>query len=195
MKKTIAVLILSLCIAAVSIPAGALTLSLNPSTQIVNPGDDVFFDLVVSGLTGGGPDSLGAFEVNILYDDALFGFSSATFGGSLGNPDDFVETDLWVDDFVPGNLYFYEISFLEESELDQIQKADFTLATLQFAGVGIGHGNFEMDYVVLTDGAGYSFDAADLLLENASVIVTPEPCTMLLVGLGILGIAGARRKF
>lgn len=199
MKKTITLLMLSLCIVVLSSSAYALTLSIDPSTQTVNSGDDIFLNLNVSGLTEGGPDSLGAFSIDVLYDSALFGFTDVAFESSLGNPNFFAafEADAWFDDTTPGNLYLDEVSYLFDFELEALQGESFTLATIQFTSLGVGSGAFGLSNAVLSNAI---FPSSTLQLDSiqnasvTSVAPVPEPATFLLLSTGLLGLAVTSRK-
>lgn len=192
MKKTITLLFLSLCIAVFSSPVYALTLTLDPSTQTVNSGDNFFLNLNVSGLTEGGPDSLGSFSVNVSYDSALFGFADVAFGTALGDPD-FFEADAFFIDSL-GSLYLDEVSFLLHFELDAIQGSSFTLATIQFTSLGLGSGTFGLSGAVLSNAFGNSLTS---VIENAnvtSVASVPDAPIAILLGTSLLGLVGLGRK-
>ena len=60
--------------------AGALVLSLDQSSQIASPADTISVDLVISGLAMGGPDSLGGFEIEIIYDPGALSFVNYSLG-------------------------------------------------------------------------------------------------------------------
>ena len=58
----------------------AAIISVVPPTQNAVVGDTVAVDLVASGLTAGGPPSLGAFDIDILYDPNILSVLAASFG-------------------------------------------------------------------------------------------------------------------
>lgn len=142
MKKLICLTIL-LCSLIITAPALAITISLDPFDQNVVLGDVFYLDLNVSDLNAGGPDSLGAFSLDITFDETLFTFDSVVFGEYLGDPS-FFEADTYYDDSIPGSVYVDEVSWLFDWELDLIQPDSFTLATLTFTGSSIGNSLIEI---------------------------------------------------
>lgn len=175
----------------VSTPALSLTLSLEPTDQNIPLGGTAFIDLNISGLTAGGPDSLGAFSLDITFDETILTFDTISFGTYLGDPNAF-EASAYFDDSTPGSVYLEEGSWLFDWELDPLQPASFTLATLAFTGTGIGSGVVAMENVVLSDAFGIVLH--DPVLNNAEVSPVPEPATALIIGTGLVAFIGFGRK-
>ena len=158
-------------------------------------------NLEISGLTAGGPVSLGAFDLDVLYDPAILSFTGADFGLFLGDPA-LGEADIFFDNPTPGVVFLDETSFLEADSdtcifcippfLDDLQGESFILAQLSFLGVQVGSSNLVMQNVVLSDAFG--FVISDPILENASVSVVPEPATILLLAGGMAGLGVFGRK-
>ncbi len=189
--KKLSCLTALLIILLIATPALSLTLSLDPTYQTIPIGDTAIIDLNISGLGDGDPDSLGAFALNITYDETILTFDSVSFGLFLGDST-LGEADTFVDDSTPGLVYLEEGSWLYNWELDERQPASFTLATLTFSGIGIGSSVVGMEYVVLSEAFGLQLP--DPILNNANVAPVPEPATVILLGTGIVGVLSLGRK-
>ena len=95
-------------------------------------------DLNISGLGEFAAPSLGAFLVEVTFDDSLLTVDSVSYGLLLGDTDPFAfETDI-LTTVGAGSVSLDEISFLFDFELDALQPESFTLATLSFTGDNAG---------------------------------------------------------
>lgn len=195
MKKLVAAFAL-LC--STTIFSGAVfgvTLSLDPSSQDIGVGDTVTVDLNISGLGGFVPPSLGAFLVEVTFDNSVLTFDSADYGPMLGNPVDLFETDI-LTTVAAGSVSLDEFSFLFDFELDALQPESFTLVTLAFTGLTQGTSALGFGAIDLSDAVGFMI--VDPILEASSITVKassiPEPTMLLLFLSGLGGIAAVRLR-
>ena len=164
-----------------------ISLSIEPPSETVIEGETFSLDLNILGLTEGGPDTLGAFELDITFDPDILGFDSVMFEGLLGN---FVsgEAIIGVDSSTSGLVELDEVSLLFDSELDAIQPSTFTLATLNFDANSGGSSAIQLENVVLSDAFGIVLPVSNTSNGQLNVVSPapiPEPSSLLLCFLGI----------
>lgn len=182
-----------LCSMAAGAQAFGASVSLIPDSQTIGVGDTADFDLYISGLGSYEAPSLGAFELDIMFDQNILAFESLIFSPYLGDPDPSnLETDSSVDTTTPGAVGLYEVSFLPASDLDLLQPASFTLASMTFTMINLGFSDLTLENVVLSDASGTVITGPTL--QGAKVYPVPVPCTFLLLLGGLAGLAGLRKK-
>jgi hypothetical protein len=217
MKRCLAVLAV---LAAMALPAGhaaasLIEISLVPSQGRIDPPQNLFVDITISGLQSGGVDNLlGAWSMDLIYDRDLFVpllIPPAGFGDGLGDVQSGQAVG-GVDTTTPGTVGLFLVSLLFDFELDALQRDaagnlldGFTLATLGFfapAGTGFtGLSTFiGTTNIVLADAFGNPLsDAAGAPIPiqhlPASIRVT-EPATLvlLLLALGLIGWSASKRQ-
>lgn len=175
MNKLITYFLISISIISLlSLPANSTVLSLESSSANVSIGQTFNVDLNISGLGDNTAPSLAAFFVEINYDGKLLNLESVTYANLLGSPD---ESDRFTTALDSNSISLDEISFLQTSELDALQPADFTLATLLFKATGIGSSDLSLVDIDLSDADGFSFIPT---IEQTSITVIPVPGALVL---------------
>ncbi len=163
--------------------ASAITVSLSPTNSVTNLGDPVNIDLVISDLGAFAAPSLGAFYLEVAYDDSIISFDSVVYSdflGAAGIDSDFFTTD------TPGFLELENFSFLLDFELDALQNSSFTLATMTFNSAAIGISPLSITPFDFATAAGNDITTS-ILVNNGTVEVigqtnpVPTPTTLLLM--------------
>ena len=141
LKKTFAALALTAALGAAPLTSSAaIVLSINPSTQNVAVGGDVFFDVTISGLDSGGIDEIvSVFDINILFNGTLLGLpATVTWNSALqmGFPDD---ADWFVSYDPAGDLGVDAFSFLtDDDDLKALQSDSFVLFSVHLTALAEG---------------------------------------------------------
>ncbi len=172
-------LILGCIVALSSGPARSATLGFEPSLQAVSPGEDISVGLVISGLGDYSAPSLGAFDITVGFDPSLLSFSDYTLGPYLGDLSLGEAMDVSSGQVSADSVNLVELSFLDVASLEALQPSSFTIATLTFEGLQAGNASFHFSINAIGDEYGNPL---------------PEPRTVLLLSLALVGIAAFRKR-
>lgn len=184
------VTVLALCTA---LPASAITIGFNPSSQSVSVGPTTTVDLVISGLGDFAAPSLGTFDLDVGFDPSILSFIGATFGDQL---DLFGLGSLQFVTPGVGTVNLFELSFDFASDLDTLQINSFLLATLSFDTLAGGSSALSVTVNALGDSVGDPLQT-DLVAGNVdvqSVSAIPEPASLPLIGIGMLGMFALTKR-
>lgn len=176
--------------------AMAFSLSLSPMDQAIFQGDMATVDI---NLTTDGLESLYGFDFDLTFDPTILGFDS--FSTTLFNPADPLDLAY---DYVGGFNLFDGLLVFDAFWAGGLPlSGNITLASLTFSGIGLG--TSLLDLTGTLDLGNMDPTTFEFILDPASaqgsIMVAeapapiPEPGTWMLIGVGLVGLVGMRRKF
>lgn len=192
------VLVASLAFASVS--NASLMFWLDPDVQPGTTGDDITLTLMAGGLDDSAALSLGAFDLDILFDSSVLSFMGYTMFDDLGITSLFEAGDFSLGEYAPGIVGLSEVSFLSELELNSTQPGEFALAELMFHVDLLDVPDFTIvsmrpGLFGFADAAGLSFtdvEMASALIGTRQISNVPEPSTFALLVLAMLFVSYKR---
>ncbi len=190
----------ALCVAVLAVSsAQAVTLGLEPTSSNAGAGDLVSIDLVISGLSAGGPDSLGDFDIDVAFDPSALSLAGFSLGSGLGDLGLGEALDFSLGDIGGGLVNLAEVSLLETDAgscvfcippyLDDLQAGSFVLATLDFNVDVLAVGDATSVSVATVFALGDGFGSALTLDGTTAAVIQnpiPEPGAAVVFAAGLL---------
>ncbi|MEN6376359.1 MAG: hypothetical protein ABFD75_16475 [Smithella sp.] len=173
-----------------------MQLSFAPSSQTISQYGTASVDIIA---TLGVREIVAAYDLDIAYDPSIVTATALSFGSMLGGSANSLQGAIGTS----GVVDLWEVSLLSDADLAILQGAGpITLATLYFSGDNIGTSPLSfINYGQAgNDIKGYNnIPYGSPTLDGGSITVTgggqvPIPPTMLLLGFGLMGLAGIRKK-
>lgn len=194
MKKLLAVWTIALGAMLSAAPASAITLTFTPSSQHVNIGDSVSVDVTLSGL---GSEILSAYDLNFLWDPSVLGWTVISVSDNLGT-----SLGINTNGLPNGNSGFDNSSLETDADLAASQPNDFLMFRFSFVATADGVTSFTLGLDPDFERNFVGLDALSLNVDVGSACIAvgtgscavPEPGTLALLGLGVLGMGLSRRR-
>ena len=172
-------------------PAAATSLAVEVRPGPPPVGAEVEARLVISGLGSLASPSLGAFELQLVFDPSVLEVREVLFGDPLlGDQLALGFGSLSGSTVAADRVDVYEVSLAPAEDLDGSQVGTFAILRMILQAKRLGTSALVLSNVTLSDAAGDPLSAS---LEDASITVVPEPATLLLVSIGAVTLAVSRR--
>jgi len=172
--------------------ASAVYIEAVPAAAVVGVGGTVQVDIYIGDLTDFTAPSLGAYDLNVLFDTALLHYTGVSWGNQL---DQSQSGSLALADSgaaASGLLNFFEVSYDDIATLNAQQSGGFTLFSVFFTALAVGESEVNIDVLSLGDAEGNALTADQV--SGASVTAVPIPAALPLLMSGLLLLAGRIRK-
>lgn len=177
-----------------SFNANAVMISLFASPNVLELNENFTLDVVISDLGTGMSPSVGAFDIDVLFNNSVLQFNSATIGDGL---------DSWAGIFfsateMGGTVSASDTALDDEATIDANQPDSFVLFSLNFTALLSGTTELYLDIQSISNTAGTAlindFQTMDARVSVLSDVNVPEPSSFLLLLLGLAWLLKPRKQ-
>lgn len=195
MKNLISKSLAGVCLAAAVLgatSANALYVQAVPVDSTVGVGGSVQVDIVIGDLTDNAAPSLGAYDLDVVFDASILQYTDIVWGNEL-DQDQLGSLKLLDDGAVQnGLLNVFEVSYDDIATLDSQQSGDFVLFSLLFTALGVGESQVAAGVASLSDAEGNEILADEV--SGTIITAVPVPAALPLLMSGLALVAGRIRR-